>query len=76
MICIPAAAIEQKAAKMPVTYLQDCKAMSLQLGDRWCFEPKDYHFLRKKYRGYAVSESDRFREGAIISGCCDRADQY
>ena len=78
MICVPASVIHAKAAKMPVAYLADCKAAAqIRTADQfWCFTPSDFFKLRQKYRGYAVSEADRFREGEIISGCCDRADQY
>jgi hypothetical protein len=78
MICVPAATIYAKAAKMPVAYLSDCKTVAqIRTDDQfWCFAPSDFFRIRQKYRGYAVSESDQFREGEIISGCCDRADQY
>lgn len=61
---------------MPIAYLADCEAVAQKHGDRWCFSFEDYQAIRQKYRGHAVSEADRFREGEIISGCCDRADQY
>lgn len=78
MICVPADTIYAKAARMPLAYLQDCRAASVvRTADQyWCFKPSDFFRIRQKYRGYAVSEADRFREGEIISGCCDRADQY
>ncbi len=78
MICIPSETINAKAEKMPLTYLVDCRAASSVRAEDgyWCFTPEEFFRIRRKYRGYAVSESDRFREGEIISGCCDRADQY
>ena len=76
MICVAAVTISKKAASMPVGYLADCEAVAQKCGNQWCFSLKDYQAIRQKYRGYAVSEADRFREGEIISGCCDRADQY
>jgi len=78
MICVPADTIYAKAAKMPVAYLADCQAAAqIRITDQhWCFTPSDFFRIRGKYRGYAVSEADAFREGEIISGCCDRADQY
>lgn len=78
MICIPAKSIYSKAAKMPVAYLSDCQAAAqVRAADQhWCFAFSDFYRIRRKYRGYAVSEADAFREGEIISGCCDRADQY
>ncbi len=76
MICVSEATIVAKASKMPLAYLSDCKAAAhIRTADgHWCFKPSDFFKIRQKYRGYAVSEADRFRE--IISGCCDRADQY
>jgi hypothetical protein len=67
-----------RAAQLPVSYLEDCRAVvTIDAATRtWHFPEADYFRIRKKYRGYAVSESDQFREGQIISGCCDRADQY
>ena len=78
MICVPAETIYAKAAKMPMAYLQDCRAASVvrNADQFWCFAPSDFFRIRKKYRRYSVSEADTFREGEIISGCCDRADQY
>jgi hypothetical protein len=78
MICVPASAIHAKAQKMPVAYLADCQAAALIRPEDgyWCLAPEDFFRIRRKYRGYAVSEADTFREGEIISGCCDRADQY
>jgi hypothetical protein len=78
MICVPSARIYSKASKMPVAYLDECKAFALvRTADQfWCFHPSDFFRIRRKYRGYTVSEVDQFREGEIISGCCDRADQY
>lgn len=76
MICVTDAAITAKSKRLPWAYFQDCKAVAHIKDGQWCFEPADYLALREKYRGYAVSESDQFREGEIISGCCDRADQY
>lgn len=63
---------------MPVAYLSDCTsaAQIRQEDGYWCFSTSDFFRIRRKYRGYAVSEADTFREGEIISGCCDRADQY
>ena len=76
MICVPEATILAKAAKMPPAYLADCRAAAKIEQGQWCFTLKDFNRIRRAYRGYAVSEADRFREGEIISGCCDRADQY
>ena len=78
MICVPAETIFAKSAKMPLAYLEDCRlASTIRTADQyWCFKPSDFFRIRRKYRGYAVSEADTFREGEIISGCCDRADQY
>jgi hypothetical protein len=76
MICVPLSLIEQTAKTMPVAYLADCKAASVLQNDMMCFSKEAYLAIRQKYRGYAVSEADRFRKGEIISGCCDRADQY
>jgi hypothetical protein len=78
MICVDPKFIYEKAAKMPLAYLDDCRAASVVRAEDqfWCFAPSDFFRIRQKYRGYAVSEADRFREGEIISGCCDRADQY
>lgn len=78
MICVAADTIYAKAAKMPLAYLADCKAAAqIRTADgHWCFKPSDFFRIRQRYRGFAVSEADRFREGEIISGCCDRADQY
>ena len=78
MICVSSDTIYAKAAKMPLAYLDDCKAAAQirTVDQHWCFSPSDFFKIRRKYRGYAVSEADRFREGEIISGCCDRADQY
>lgn len=78
MICVPSEQLFAKAAKLPVAYLVDCREVAvIRTADQfWCFKPSDFFRIRRKYRGYAVSESDQFREGEIISGCCDRADQY
>ena len=78
MICVSPEAMYAKAAMMPIAYLNECRAVAqLRTEDQfWCFQPSDFYRIRQKYRGYAVSEADRFREGEIISGCCDRADQY
>jgi hypothetical protein len=78
MICVASQEIYAKAAKMPVAYLDDCQAAAqIRTADQfWCFKPSDFFRIRRKYRGYAVSAADQFREGEIISGCCDRADQY
>jgi hypothetical protein len=76
VICVPQEVLEQKAKKMPIAYMADCKAAATISGGQWCFSVKDYQTIRQKYRGYAVSESDRFVKGERISGCCDRADQY
>jgi len=78
MICVSSDTIYAKAAKMPLTYLEDCRSASIvrTADQHWCFEPSEFFRIRRKYRGYTVSEADTFREGEIISGCCDRADQY
>lgn len=67
-----------QSATMPIGYLEDCRKSATIISDKglWLFAPSDFFRIRQKYRGYAVSEADRFREGEIISGCCDRADQY
>jgi hypothetical protein len=78
MICVPADTIYAAAAKMPPAYLADCQAAATVRPEdgHWCIPTEDFFRIRKKYRGYALSEADTFREGEIISGCCDRADQY
>jgi hypothetical protein len=76
MICVKEFAILKKSQQMPLGYLQDCQQVAIINNDQWCFSPPDFFRIRRKYRGYAVSEADTFREGEIISGCCDRADQY
>lgn len=76
MICVPISLIQEKARTMPIDYWSECVACSTRSGEMLCFSLKNYTMLRRKYRRYAVSESDKFREGEIISGCCDRADQY
>lgn len=76
MIRVLLSAIEKKAKAMPAAYRKDCFAAGQKDGDALIFLPQDYEGIRRQYRGYAVSEADRFREGEIISGCCDRADQY
>jgi hypothetical protein len=76
MICVSAETMQAKATKMPIGYLQDCQAVAVikpQSG-HWCFDPADFDRIRNKYRGFAVSAADPYRER--ISGCCDRADQY
>lgn len=76
LICVPAAAVAEKAARMPVAYLDDCKATAVvSTDDFWCWHPSDFFKIRVKYQGFARSEVDRHAEGEIISGCCDRADQ-
>jgi hypothetical protein len=78
MICIASEIIHAKAARMPLGYLEDCRSAATVRaeGKYWCFQPSDFSRIRRKYRGYAVSQADTFRDGEIISGCCDRADQY
>jgi hypothetical protein len=77
MIKVSKQAIFEKAKRLPISYLQDCEASSVPEGeDYWVFSVSAYKSLLFKYRGYVVSEADTFREGDIISGCCDRADQY
>lgn len=78
MICVPEGKIIEAAARMPLAYLSECRAAaSIRTADRfWCFKPSDFFRIRRKYRGYAVSEAYKRREHEIISGCCDRADQY
>lgn len=61
---------------MPLSYYEDCLKKAVAKGESLCFSLKDFAELHKKYRGYAVSEAEQFRKGEIISGCCDRADQY
>lgn len=75
MICVSEQAIREKARKLPVSYLADCKGASTP-NDRgeWCFEPAAYASLANKYARYRPSEADPYH--ARISGCCDRADQY
>jgi len=74
-MCVPEASIREKARKMPVGYLDECQAASTP-NDKgeWCFEPKVYAALARKYSRYSTSTADLYRER--ISGCCDRADQY
>lgn len=78
MICVPSKYILQAARGLPIGYFEDCQAACIidEKHDLWCFSEADYSKIRRKYRGYAVSEADPYREGEIISGCCDRADQY
>lgn len=78
LICVPAGSIADKASRMPVAYWEDCKAVAVfdRAADTWCFPPSEYFRIRQKYRGYAVSAVHLHTEGEIISGCCDRADQY
>jgi hypothetical protein len=76
MICLTEASLRKAAANLPISYLSDCRAVAKVNGNQWCFSLSDYQAIRQKYRGFAVSEADRYREGEIISGCCDRADQY
>jgi hypothetical protein len=78
MICVPAEAIFAKAAKCRSLILKTAaSASTVRTADQyWCFKTSDFFRIRRKYGGYAVSEADTFREGEIISGCCDRADQY
>lgn len=75
MICISEAAILEKARKMPVGYLADCRAAS-KPNDKgeWCFELQSHADIANKYAKYSLSVADPYRER--ISGCCDRADQY
>lgn len=63
---------------MPLSYWEDCKSSAVydSESDKWCFLPSQYFRIRKKYRGYVVSSGYLETEGQIISGCCDRADQY
>jgi hypothetical protein len=77
-IHVAEADVFEKAARMPASYLEDCRAVAVidPVFKNWSFPPSDFFRLRNKYRGYAVSEADRYEEGQIISGCCDRADQY
>lgn len=67
-----------KAATLPVAYLADCRAAAVidPISGNWAFPPAEFFRIRRKYRGYAISEVDRYEETRIISGCCDRADQY
>jgi hypothetical protein len=76
--CVNPEELISKARKMPLAYLEDCRALAIirEQDGFWCFSVANYDLLVRRYRGYATSEADRFREGEIISGCCDRADQY
>lgn len=76
MICVSETVMLAKSAKMPLAYLDECKSVATVKSGQWCFEVEAFNAIRRKYRGYAVSESDQFRKGEPISGCCDRADQY
>jgi hypothetical protein len=78
MICVDPASMYEKAAIMPVSYLNDCKLVAkIRTTDGfWCFLESDYAQIRRKYRGFTPSVSEAHMEGEIISGCCDRADQY
>ena len=74
-MCISESAIRDKARKMPIAYLADCKAASTpnEKGE-WCFDLQAYADLANKYSRYSRSEANPYR--SRISGCCDRADQY
>lgn len=74
MICIPEEVMQLRAKQMPISYLDDCRALANVENGKWCFEIPNYVQMRRKYSKYAVSASDPYRER--ISGCCDRADQY
>lgn len=75
MICVQVSAIQDKAKRSPVGYLEDCrKAASIVKETEWCFEADKYAELAKKYSKFTRSSADPFSDR--ISGCCDRADQY
>ncbi len=78
MICVAPHILADKAARMPASYLDECKAAArVRTEDGfWCFSESAYFAIRRKYRGFAPSEADILVEGQIISGCCDRADQF
>ena len=78
MICVSDETLRDKASKMPIGYLADCQAAATIRAEdgHWCFTVEDFQRIRRKYRGYAVSEAEQYRAGERISGCCDRADQY
>jgi len=78
MICVDDKVIRERAAKLPVSYLDDCTKVAIIRPDdgAWCFDEKDFYAIRKQYNKYARSEVDVYVLGEPISGCCDRADQY
>jgi hypothetical protein len=78
MICVPANQIYDKAKTMPLSYLDDCRSVAkIQTTDgAWCFLESDYARIRRKYKGFTPSTAEAHMQGEIISGCCDRADQY
>lgn len=83
LICYEGAHIESIAKTLPIGFAKDIEAIKHQdfLGALYCFDAQEFSSVMGKYRGYAVSEvaleeAQRIREGEIISGCCDRADQY
>ncbi len=74
MICVPDATMQQRAKSLPIFYLDECRRVAVVKNEQWCFEPSDFMQIRKKFRKYSRSEADPAQ--AVISGCCDRADQY
>lgn len=76
IICVSESSVLKRAADLPVSYLDDCRAAATIRPDKtWCFPEADFIRIRKKYRGYASSVTNEIPDGPI-SGCCDRADQY
>lgn len=78
-IRIPLSQIETAAAERKPGYLAAALAAARREGDDLIFQMEDYHRLRREFlpdteRGRAISTADPYME--IISGCCDRADQY
>lgn len=78
MICVDSHDMLVKAATMPIAYLDDCKRVAtIRASDGfWCFLESDYAKIREKYRKYTPSVAEAHMAGELISGCCDRADQY
>lgn len=75
MLALAPEVIALRASKMPLSYMEEIKAAATIREDGcYCFDPAEFLRIRNKYRKYAVSQADPYRER--ISGCCDRADQY
>jgi len=76
--CVATEHIEALSRKLPIAFKEECRQLIHSFLDEkfWCFTEQNWNTLMKKYGKFSVSEADTFREGEIISGCCDRADQY